>query len=88
MIIALFAGGWVTARFAGLQRVFDGELHGLVTWSLTTILSIVLLTNVLGAVVVEAFGMVKNVYQATEQVVSAAVPAVRCWTYCSNGNLT
>ncbi len=76
MIIALFAGGWVTARFAGLQRVFDGALHGLVTWSLATILSFVLLTNVLGVFVGGAFGVVKNVFQATEQVISSVVPVM------------
>ncbi len=75
-LVALFAGGWVTARFAGLQRVFDGALHGLVTWSLATILSFVLLTSVLGTVVGGAFGVVTSVFQATQQVVSMVVPAV------------
>jgi hypothetical protein len=50
-IISLFCGGWVAARFAGMQRSFDGALHGLVTWGLTSILMVTLLAGIVSAVV-------------------------------------
>jgi hypothetical protein len=37
---SLFAGGWVAARLAGTPEKGTGMLHGLVTWGLTTISSV------------------------------------------------
>jgi hypothetical protein len=67
-IIALFFGGWVTARFAGLQRKFDGALHGLVTWSVTFLASLILLTNVMGAVIGGTFGILGSVLSAAGEI--------------------
>lgn len=36
-LVALFAGGWVAGRLAGMPRATDGVLHGIVAWSLTTL---------------------------------------------------
>lgn len=70
-IVALFVGGWITSRFAGLQRKNDGMLHGLVTWALTTLAIMLLLTNVLGAVVGGAFSVAQSALSAAGEAVSA-----------------
>jgi hypothetical protein len=74
-IVALFFGGWITARFAGLQRKFDGALHGLVTWSVTFLASLILLTNIVGAVISGTFGVIGTVLSAAGEMVQA-VPEV------------
>jgi hypothetical protein len=73
-VVALFFGGWVTSRFAGLQRKFDGLLHGLVTWSLTFLFSLFFLTNVIGTVVGGTFGMMSTIFSAASEVVSVVAP--------------
>ena len=74
-IIALFAGGWVSSRLAGLQRVFDGALHGLATWALVTLLTIYLLTSGIGFVVGGAFGVVKDTIGISAQAAAQALGA-------------
>jgi hypothetical protein len=74
-IIALFVGGWVSSRLAGLQRVFDGALHGLATWALVTLLTIYLLTSGIGFVVGGAFGVVKDTIGISAQAAAAAFGA-------------
>lgn len=49
-IIALFFGGWVAGRMAGLIGKTDAALHGLVTWGLTGVATIILLSLGGGAV--------------------------------------
>lgn len=72
-IVALFVGGWVSSRLAGLQRVFDGFLHGLVTWGLVTLIIIYLLTSSIGAVIGGAFGVVKDAVGTAAQAGQIAV---------------
>ena len=57
-LLALFTGGYVAARMAGLPRRPDGILHGLVTWSLVTFLSFYLMTTAVGRVISGAAGVV------------------------------
>jgi hypothetical protein len=73
-IIALFAGGWVSSRLAGLQRVFDGALHGIVTWGLVILVSIYLVTSAIGSIIGGGFGMMGNILSASGQAVSAVLP--------------
>ncbi|HNR13510.1 MAG TPA: hypothetical protein PKM59_09375, partial [Thermodesulfobacteriota bacterium] len=75
-IIAFFVGGWVASRLAGLQRVFDGALHGIITWGLVTLLTLYLLSSTVGLVLGGAFGVVRNVIQASGQAVSAMLPQI------------
>lgn len=44
-IIALFVGGMTTGRLAGVLTRGDGALHGVVLWSLSTILAAWLVTT-------------------------------------------
>ena len=57
-LIALFAGGYVAARMAGLPRRPDGILHGLVAWSLVTVLTFYLMTTAVGRVISGAAGVI------------------------------
>jgi hypothetical protein len=54
-ILALLAGGWAAARMAGLRRKGEGPLHGLVTWAVTTIGLVVLMSSAIGAIASGAF---------------------------------
>ena len=62
-LISLFAGGWVAGRMAGVPRRIGGALHGLVTWSLATVLTLVFLGSGIGIVV---GGLLGAVGQGTE----------------------
>lgn len=60
-LIALFVGGLVAARLAGVGLRFDGLLHGLLTWAFALIITLWLLTTALGSVMggtLSAFGTV------------------------------
>lgn len=50
-LLALFFGGWVAARFAGIPDNVDGMLHGLVTWALVMLISLFLLTTSIGRII-------------------------------------
>lgn len=48
VLLALFIGGYVAARFAGLPNEGDALLHGLMVWGLNTVITLFLLTTTLG----------------------------------------
>jgi len=48
-LIALFVGGWIAAHLAGVSRKIDGALHGLVSWSLATVLALAMMGTTLSA---------------------------------------
>ena len=50
-LIALFVGGMVASRGAGVTTKMNGALHGLVMWGLTTLAGAWLLTNIISTVV-------------------------------------
>ncbi|MDX1994613.1 MAG: hypothetical protein SF029_19680 [bacterium] len=50
-LLALFLGGWVAARFAGIPNNVDGVLHGLTTWAVVTVITTFLLTSVIGRII-------------------------------------
>jgi len=50
-LISLFCGGWAAGRLAGDPARKDGMLHGFTTWSLTTILTLVMLTSAVGGLI-------------------------------------
>jgi len=70
-ILALFVGGWVASRMAGIQRLFDGVLHGLVTWGLVTLITVYILSSGVGSVIGGAFGVVRDALSVSGQVASA-----------------
>ncbi len=58
MVIAAFAGGYVAARTAGMRRVSDGVLHGVVAWGATLLISVFILGSVAGTTLGALFNAV------------------------------
>jgi len=50
-LVALFAGGWVAAHFAGSPDQMNGLLHGLLVWAVVILISFLLLLTSLGRMV-------------------------------------
>jgi hypothetical protein len=75
-LIALFTGGWVAGRLAGMPRKTDGMLHGVVTWALTTLLTLYLLTTGVGAIVSGATSLLGQGLNLAGQGISQGVTAV------------
>lgn len=79
-LIALFAAGWVSGRLAQTRRLFDGALHGILTWCVITLASLYFLTTTIGGIIGGAGRLVgstlSTVGQAAGKAVSAAAPAI------------
>jgi hypothetical protein len=56
-IIALFAGGCVAGRLGGSARRADNMLHGVLTWSVATLVTFYLITTAMGSIIGGATGM-------------------------------
>lgn len=50
-LISLFIGAYVSGRMSGGPRRADGLLHGIVTWSVTEVVTIILLMTAVGALI-------------------------------------
>jgi len=48
MLVSLFIGGWMAARFSGMPERMDGLLHGVMVWGVVTLVTIVFLTTTIG----------------------------------------
>ncbi|EPX58816.1 hypothetical protein D187_003531 [Cystobacter fuscus DSM 2262] len=70
-LIALFVGGIVAGRGAGVMSRSSGGMHGLVMWGLTTLVGIWLLSNVVSSVAGGLFSVGKTAVQATGAAVTA-----------------
>lgn len=64
-LVAVFAGGWVAGRLAGVPVRADGMLHGFLTWGLTTLLLFYILTTTLSSLLGGAFGLVGSALTGT-----------------------
>ena len=74
-MIALFAGGYAAAWLAGNEIKFDGMLHGLVAWGISTILTLYLLTSAIGGIIGGGFSAISSVASsASSGLKSAAAP--------------
>lgn len=71
-VIALFVGGFVAARLAGVALRLDGLLHGLVAWGIATLLTIYLLTSAVGGIIGGGFSALGSLAQAAGGGISAA----------------
>jgi hypothetical protein len=80
--IALYFGGWVSGRMAGIPRAIDGMLHGLLSWGVATILMFAFLTTSLGVMIAGSFGLLK----AGGSAVSSVAPKI-AETFNNNPNL-
>lgn len=75
-LIALFAGGLVAARMAGLHDQMDGVLHGLVTWAVTTLVTIFFLTTSVGSILNTLTNAVSQTLSTAGQAISEVSPEV------------
>lgn len=73
-LIALFFGGWTTAKLAGSIRGLNGVLHSIVMWGLVTIVSFFLMTTAIGSLIGGAASIVGKGLSAIGSGVAAAAP--------------
>ena len=74
-LIALFAGGYVAGRLAGMPRRIDGALHGLVTWGVATIIALYFLASTVGTVLSGVRSVAGAGAGLVSQGIEAAAPA-------------
>lgn len=75
-LLSLFAGGWVAGRLASAPRLFDGVIHGVLTWCLATLLTIYFLTTTLGSIIGGASRLVGSLVNTAGSAVAAAAPSI------------
>ena len=75
-VVALFIGGLVTGRLSGTPRRGDAVVHGILTWSLLTIGTILLLSTAIGRIVGGVAGLVGNTVSSVTQAAPAAANAL------------
>lgn len=80
-LLALFAGGWIAGRLAPTRRLFDGIIHGILAWSLVTLITLYFLTttigSILGGVGKLAGSTLGVVGKVAGQGAQAAAPAIK-----------
>jgi hypothetical protein len=76
ILLSVLLGGWVAGRLAGIPRNFDGLIHGVLAWSVGTLLTVYLLTTSIGGLIGGAFGMVGNVARTATEAASNANPDI------------
>ena len=77
-ILALFAGGYAAAWLAGNEIKFDGMLHGLVAWGISTILTLYLLSSAIGGLIGGGFSAIGSVASSAGGAVKdAAAPVAK-----------
>ncbi|MCA8831148.1 hypothetical protein [Hymenobacter pini] len=73
-LAALYLGGLVAGRLAGLPRRTDGMLHGLVTWALVTLLTFYMLSTAAGRIISGATGVAGRALSVAGRGVAAVAP--------------
>ncbi|MDX1951828.1 MAG: hypothetical protein SFY81_06565 [Verrucomicrobiota bacterium] len=74
LLSALFLGGWVAGRLAGVPRRFEAGLHGAITWSIVTILTVYFATSAVGRLIGGATRIVAQGASALGQGAAALTP--------------
>ena len=75
MLLAALVGGYVAARMTGLKRKADGILHGVVSWSVTTLLFATLATSATGNMLGTMFSAINPQRMANSAMVGNAQAA-------------
>ena len=80
-LIALFVAGWVSGRLAQTSRIFDGALHGILTWCIITLASLYFLTTTIGSIIGGAGSLVSStlgsVSQGSGKILELAGPEIK-----------
>ncbi|MBN8822029.1 MAG: hypothetical protein J0I82_08390 [Spirosoma sp.] len=75
-LLSLFTGGWIAGRLASAPRLFDGIIHGVLTWCLATLLTIYFLTTTIGSILGGATRLVGSLVNTAGTAVAAAAPGI------------
>lgn len=75
-IISLFVGGWVAGRLTGIPNKAEGALHGVVTWALSSLLLVYLLSTAVGGLLGGAATVLGQTASLAGRGAQAATPAV------------
>ncbi len=75
-LLSLFLGGWVAGRLASAPRLFDGIIHGVLTWCLVTLLTIYFLTTTLGSIIGGAGRLLGGLVSTAGSAVASAGPGL------------
>jgi hypothetical protein len=75
-LIALYVGGLVAGRLAGMPRRLDGSLHGILAWGLATLATAYILTASVAGLIGGAANMIGHGAAAVGQGLSSAAPQV------------
>jgi hypothetical protein len=75
-LIALYVGGWVAGKLAGVPQRSDGALHGFVTWALATLTLFYLLTTAIGAVLGSTASFINGAAGIVSRNAATAAPGV------------
>ena len=80
-LISLFTGGWVAGRLSRTKQGFDGAIHGLLTWSIVTLITLYFITTTVGGILGGVGRLVGNTLGAAGNIaqkgVEAAAPEIR-----------
>lgn len=75
-LLSLFVGGWIAGRLASAPRLFDGIIHGVLTWCLATLLTIYFLTTTIGSIIGGAGRLVGSLARTAGSAVAVAAPGI------------
>ena len=75
-LVSLFVGGWIAGRLASAPRLFDGIIHGVLTWSLATLITIYFLTTTIGSLIGGAGRLVGSLVSTAGSAVATAAPEI------------
>ncbi|WP_420146504.1 YrzE family protein [Spirosoma sp.] len=75
-LVSLFLGGWIAGRLASAPRLFDGIIHGVLTWCLATLLTIYFLTTTIGNLLGGASRLIGGLVSTAGTAVAAAAPSI------------
>jgi hypothetical protein len=70
-LISLFVAGYIAGRLGG---TFNGWLHGLATWAVATMLTILLLTTAAGGLIGAASGLTAFAVTSSDKVAQTQLP--------------
>lgn len=87
-LIALFLGGYAAARLAGVERRYDGMLHGLVVWAITALVTIWILGSAVGGLIGGAFSVVGHTISTAASGITAEAPKIAQAAGISPSDLT
>ena len=73
-LLSLWLGGWVAGRLSSAPRMFDGVIHGVLTWCLVTLITFYLLTSAVGRIIGGTSRLVGGIVRTAGSGIAAVAP--------------